>query len=348
MDGNTIPPETVATTLAPNITNPSAVSFFGIDLNVIIPLMIIVSILAVFSCIIFSKSQQELVKYGGPVFAAVIALGGILFGGDDPYNLRIAIAAIGLLGYVVVYATTRFIVFLIGNIKNKTHTPNTESQLDIVLPIDYKYSIDKRFVEDLPANVADLIHVSEEVRILTNEFIDNFAGLTNDNARHNALKAYFLNICYHLASLFSRETRVHVRILKDSKYQKYISTYAHTSLVPDVESMKDMSLNNGMISESFTKNCSLIKLYNPTLHEEGSRNKWKNYLTFALPQITHGGKPVFTMGISVTRKINDRFVFLNYCAIETIIGRYIDSILFQQQRCGLSEFIERYYFPNNP
>ena len=346
MDGNTIPSETVATTLPSNITNPSAVSFFGIDLNVIIPLMIIVSILAVFSCIIFSKSQQELVKYGGPVFAAVIALGGILFGGDDPYNLRIAIAAIGLLGYALCYFLTWSLLSII-NVKATKSANTGKSRLTITLPVNNIHPIDRRFLEELPANVADLTYVCAEIKELTDKFIIEFSNLTDDGNRDRALKVYFIKICYYLAMLIGGETRAHVRILKDAKYQRYISTFANDTNQKKANSgkMKDMSLDNKMISTSFSQRCSLIKLENLSLHEDGSNKKWQNYLMFALPQITHDNKPVFTMGISITRKISERLVFLNYCAIEQIIGTYIDSIL-DDPKCQLAEFVERFYFHN--
>ncbi|MBQ7097489.1 MAG: hypothetical protein IJN96_05365 [Clostridia bacterium] len=130
-------------------------------------------------------------------------------------------------------------------------------------------------------------------------------------------------------------------MLKDGVYQKYVATCdgAHGHEYND--SMKVMSYENKMINESFNHKCSLIKTANPTLHEDGNNRKWKIYLMFSLPQIVHDDKPVFSIGISITKKRNDLFYFLNYCEIETIIGRHIKCIASVPE---IKSFIENFYF----
>lgn len=353
MTADTIVAETLATVAtAPSTTDTilsQSLTLWGMELYVVICLLIIDFITALCTAIASSKFDNNLSKIICAVATPAISLFAVLFGDSDDYRIRIVTIAILLCGYFLFYFI--FSIFLTRRTCKSTSNAS-EVHLSIPLPINNTHDIDQRFLEDLPANVAELIHVSEELRILTNKFIKDFSKLTNDTKRHERLRGYFLAICYHLAALFSSDTRVHVRILKDSKYQKYIATYAYPNTgnkkapktPEDCQNMKDMSFNNQMIAQSYAHKCSLIKTLNDSLHENGSRQKWKNYLMFALPQVTHDGKPVFSMGISVTRKINERFYFLNYCAIESIIGRYIDSII-EDDKCDFLAFIERYYFP---
>lgn len=337
--------ETVSETLAAtNATTSASV----VDAPLIICLMVIVGVLAWGVHYTSQKAKEsgnipQLVSFW---LVPVITFLAILFGGDDNYRVRIIILALSMGGYMVFFCIFEwFGAWKREQRGSSTDGTNDKDTIKVTLPIQNVHTIDKRFVEDIPANVASIIHVSEEIRILTNNFTKSFAQQKDDTKRDEELRGYFLGICYHLATLFDHSTRVHVRILRGAKYQKFISTYAYQdgSFKPDVQKMKDMSYDNQMIAKSFEHQCSLIKSLNPTLHESGSRNKWQNYLMFALPQITHDNKPVFSMGISVTRKINERFYFLNYCAIETIIGRYIESVL-EDEKCGLGDFVERFYF----
>lgn len=341
--------ETTAETLAETIPQslvPTGESV--VDCQLVFCLMVIVGVLA---WGVYYTSQKAKESGNIPLvvsFWVVPALTflAILFGGDDSYRVRIVILAILMAGYVVFLG-----IFSWFNAwKRKQHNSSMEEatnkeSIKVILPIKHNHTIDQRFVEDIPANVASIIHISEEIRILTNNFKHSFSQQSEDTKRDEELRGYFLGICYHLATLFDYSTRVHIRILNGAKYKKYISTYAYQdgSFKPDIQKMKDMSYDNQMIAKSFENQCSLIKSLNPSLHESGSRNKWQNYLMFALPQITHDGKPVFSVGISVTRRIDERFYFLNYCSIETIIGRYIESVL-EDETCGLSAFVERFYF----
>lgn len=340
--------ETLAETITETMTVASeSVSANIVDIPLIICLMVIVGVLAwgVHYTSQRAKESGNISQLVSFWVVPIITLLAVLFGGDDGYRVRIIILAISMGGYMVFYSLFEWF----GTWKEQRNNLNNKSSdkdtIKVTLPLKKDHIIDKRFVDDIPANVASIIHVSEEIRILTNNFVQSFSQQTIDTKRDEELRGYFLGICYHLATLFDHSTRVHVRILKGAKYQKFISTYAYQdgSFKPDLQKMKDMSYDNQMIAKSFENQCSLIKSLNPTLHESGSRNKWQNYLMFALPQITHDGKPVFSMGISVTRKINERFYFLNYCAIETIIGRYIESVL-EDEKCGLSDFVERFYF----
>lgn len=335
----TVVAETTAETLAVSDT-----TILNLPLLICIAIIAFVLVWGVYCTL--SKQSGNLTKTISFWVTPAVALVAILFGGNDGYRVRIVIVAVLLAAYMICFwIFNAYNTWKHGKSNASNDVKKNDPPIEVILPINNPYTIEKRFVEDVPANVASVIHVSEEIRIHTNNFIASFSKQTDDAERDKELRAYFLGICYHLATLFDHTTRVHVRILKDGKYQKFISTYASQDgmLKPDVQSMRDMSYDNKMIAKSFEERCSLIMSLNPDLHEKGSRKEWKNYLMFALHQVKHNDKPVFSMGISVTRKINELFFFLNYCAIETIIGRYIESIL-EDKNCGLGDFIERFYF----
>ncbi len=323
-----------------------------LDPTLFVCLLLFSAVVAFFSVYLFDKFQNSKValqQYGIPLIPLVISIITVLFSDEDSYRVRIITLSILLVMYCCFVVLFGFIWNLcICRLKSVNTKTNALNPIGITLPLKKEYPISKQFVDDFPANVRLIVHVNEDIRILTDAFIAQFPKLKNDEERDSALRGYFLGICYYLATMFDRETRVHVRILKDSKYQKFISTYSNSGalggMTADTQRIKAMSFDNKMISESFRNRCSLIKELNPSLHEEGSRAKWINYLTFALPQVEHDGKPVFSMGISISRIGNNPLLyFLNYCTIEEIVGGFIERIL-DDPNCRLSDFIERYYF----
>lgn len=298
-------------------------------------LLLISFFLAIFTVFI-SKNTKS--KYTEILAIPVLFLCSFLFTDKDPINTRVEIIGILIVSYIVFYAIIAFLYWCILKLFGHANNTNDATDLSITLPFDYNHKIEEKFIDDFPANVDSLVHVSEEIRLLTESFINSFTQKPDDNERAIAVKSYFLGICYHLASLFDSSTRVHVRILKERAYQKYVATCNGWNEYG--EDMKIMSYDNKMINESFKNRCSLIKTINPSLHEDGNNRKWKNYLMFSLPQIIHDGKPVFSIGISVTRKRNDLFYFLNYCEIENIIGRHIQCIANIPE---IKSFIEKVY-----
>ena len=300
------------------------------------------------SILTFFISKKHNKFYTELLAIPILGLASALFSETEEHDIRIQIITILILSYVASYLLVHGIAYIYKLIKLQGNNPNTDKQLQVTinLPVNNKYVVDAKFVDDLPANVDSLVHVSENLHLLTENFISSFSQKTTDSERATELRSYFLGICYHLVSLFDSSTRVHVRILKDGSYQKYVATCASVSGGEYLKNMKVMSFDNKMIRESFSQKCSIIKSLNPSLHEEGSNRKWKNYLMFALPQITHDGHPVFTFGISITKKRNDTFYFLNYCEIESIVGHFIEKIM-DDNTCHLKEFIENYYFPSS-
>ena len=315
-----------------------------LDYTTVLCLCLISLVLALLSFFISLKNQNH---YAEGITIAAISFGGFFFSDNDGFQIRILIIAVLLVSYGVCYGAAHLIRFIYKKTQRDTNGENTQGKAMVVsLPIEYKYTVEKRFIEDIPANVDMLACKCENIRLLTADFKDKFSKLTDDSSKEKALKAYFLGICYHLASMFDSSTRVHVRILQGGSYQKYLATYEGSNGKEDLKNMKIMSLDNKMINESYKHRCSLIKTLNPTLHEEGSNSKWKNYLMFAIPFITHENRPVFSMGISVTRKVNELFYFLNYCEIEKIIGRHIEDIV-DTETCQFKDFVERYYFSSS-
>lgn len=314
-----------------------------LDFTTVLCLCLISLVLALLSFFISLKNQNY---YAEGITLAAISLGGFFFSDNDGFKIRILTIAVLLIAYGLCYGSAHLIRFIYKKTQRNSDGENAQEKAIIVsLPLENKYAIEKRFIEDIPANVDMLACKCENIRLLTADFKKKFADLTDDPSREKALKAYFLGICYHLASMFDSSTRVHVRILQGGSYQKYLATYEGSN-EEDLKSMKIMSLDNKMISESYKHRCSLIKTLNPTLHEEGNNSKWKNYLMFAIPSVTHDNRPVFSMGISVTRKVNELFYFLNYCEIEKIIGRHIEDIV-DTEKCQFKDFVERYYFSSS-
>lgn len=252
---------------------------------------------------------------------------------SQPYSLSIVLGFLFLLSFVLGFVL----------VKNKFQTKKyvtdyKTSKIAVKLPIDAKYSFDSHLIENIPSYVDSISYMCEAIRIATNEFILKFEEESIDEKRELLLQAFFTSICYTIATMFDNSTRVHVRKFNGHTYSKFVATYSRRLYST---SMKDMSFGNLMIEESFKKRCSLIKTLNPKLHEDGSSYKFKNYLTFALPQITKDNKPIFSMGISVTDKRNELLFFLNYCRIETLIGQYIADVAKNR---NFTDFIDRFYF----
>ena len=319
-----------------------------LNVDVYVWLILISLALSIFT-IFISRGKDN--NYTELIAIPVLSLIGFLFGDEDNFSIRIQVSAILLIAYVFFYFLLHGISYAISKLKGASRTAapvgsHPTNPISITLPLDSPHIIDNRFVEDIPANVDSLIHMSEKMQLVTKTFIQRFCSCSDDDARGVELRAYFLALCYHIASLFDNSTRVHVRILKSGGYQKYVATCEGAAGQEYKNNMKVMSLDNKMIHESFVHRCSLIKILNLPLHEEGSNHKWKNYLMFSLPQVTHENKPVFSIGISVTRKRNDLFYFLNYCEIESIIGHHIENIL-NDENCHLIEFVERFYFSSS-
>lgn len=309
----------------------------------LILISLVISLIAFFSC---RKNQNSSTQV---IVIPLLSAASLLFGSSDGFLIRIVSLTLLLIAYASFLGIFYIISYCINKIKLKKashHISSRLTELKMVLPIDNECIVDDRFIDDLPANVESLSRLIESMIHLKDSFISKFSTCENDNERSVRLKSFFLGVCYHLANLFDDSTRVHVRILTSDGYKKFVATCEGGNGHEYNKSMRTMSLDNKMISTSYTRKCSLIKTLNPTLHEDGNNRKWKNYLMFSIPQITYDGKPVFSIGISVTRKKNDLFLFLNYCEIETIICRFIEEIV-DNEECHLKDFITKFYFPSS-
>lgn len=306
----------------------------------LVAISLVVSIAAFF---LGEKLQNQLGKVIELIAVPIIPCIGFFFGDDESHEIRIHVIFVLVISYIIFCGLFHLAKYLLAKIYKPSDSNHSNTDLLITLPIGKSFTIDSKFIDELPANVDSLTHMCEGIGQLTREFIAAFNAAASDEDKNTSLRSYFLGICNHIATLFDFNTRVHVRILGEGTYKKFVACEEHHEYT---RNMSAMSLNNQMIEQSFNNKCSLIKTLNPDLHEEGinKNRKWKNYLMFALPQITHDGRPVFSVGISVTRKKNDLFYFLNYCEIETIVGNYIENIV---ENCSLKEFIDRYYFASS-
>lgn len=304
----------------------------------------LVSLSAVIAIITFVISLKHSHRYTELAAIPIVSVISFLFAEDEGFSIRIHVALVMLVSYSVSYG----FLFLIKHIISKlvsTAEKGNNAVMAVHLPLDYNLPVDNSFLDDVPANVSALLHLGLTLELLTHSFIERFCLAQDNSQKEDELKGYFLGICYHLSSLFEPSTRVHVRILKGGCYQKYIAV-CDNLLKENSKSMKTMSLENKMINESFKNQCSLIKTFNLSLHEDGSNHKWKNYLTFAIPQILHDGRPVFSFGISITKKKHDLLYFLNYCEIERLIGGFFEEIL-NDEKCAFKEFVEHYFFESS-
>ena len=303
------------------------------------------ALIALFSTIMAEMKNKNLNSYILPVSS----FGSLLFTSNESINTRAQVLALLLITYFsfLFFFTlvAKLAIFIYHRIKlGKGNNTEERGSLKVILPENYEFIVDQKYIDDLPANIEGLTILCDNLEEHTRGFCENFPKCQSDEDRKTHIKAYFAGICYILASLFDATTRVHVRIFDGSAYIKYFATYDHRQEYH--QTMKAMSYSNKMISKSYELKRSLIKSHNMNLHEEGSSPKWKNYLMFAIPQIVHKGKPVFSIGISIKRRRSDLFYFLNHCEIEAIIGRYIDRIL-DDENCHLAEAIEKLYFSSS-
>lgn len=273
----------------------------------------------------------------------------LLFSDADSIDVRSIVVGYSFGVYVVSTIICHIVEWLIKRRIASKSVTNTDAQkqgLIVTLPVDSPFRIDQSFVDNLPADVDSLIYMCNEIGALTTDFINNFSECATDRNREEIIRSYFLGICYHILDFFDDSVRVHVRILKkvsENKYiyDKFVATFNKNEYN---KAMQPMSEDNKMIQTSFKREQSLIASLNKELCEPGSRRKWKNFLTFALRSITYEDKPVFSIGISTARTKTDRLFFLNYCAIEAIIERYVEMMV---NNTGCKEFIINRYFPSS-
>ncbi len=300
-------------------------------------------VISVIIRIVAEKSNKNSVEIAAIVIIPIV---GNFFSDSDPINVRSIVIAYSLFVYLVCTLICHLIVFLVKKCKSILGESVPQEGLTVVLPRDAPFRIDQGFIDNLPADVDSLTHMCYEVGVITSSFTEQFPTLDTDQKRAELIRSYFLGICYHLLDLFDDSVRVHVRILKklsemDYIYEKYVATFNKKEYQ---RAMKPMSANNKMILTSYQNEQSLIASLNKSLCEPGSRQTWKNFMTFALRSVTYEGKPVFSMGISTARVKTDRLFFLNYCCIETIIERYVEIMVSTK---GCKDFIIKHYFSSS-
>ena len=304
---------------------------------------IIVLILALISFWISRRESYNITKYFQYLIIPIVPILALFFGEKDAYQLRMHTIAVLMLSYTALTLIINGISALFRNSsrRKKRESASSSNTVSIQLPLEATYSLDAKYADNLPSKMDALLYVNQTITVLTDQFISRFNAENTDDGKETVLKSFLQGLCYNLSSLFSINTRVHVRILSGVHYQKYVATIEHDKEYRS--NMTNMSLNNEMIQQSYSNTCSLVKSLNPTLHENGNNKRWKDYLTFALTQFVHEKYPVFSFGISITNNRDDKdmLIFLNYCNIESIIGRHFDYIVDQTD---MADFVQRRYF----
>ncbi len=303
---------------------------------------VIVLILAIVGYLIARNESYPIAKSFRYIVIPILPIFALLFGENEAHDVRIHTVTVLMLSYCVL----SIIVHLIGMAvtkttdKKKAHESGNNA-IPIQLPLEATFMMDAKFAEALQAKLASLNYEDHAISMLTQKCIRAFNDADSDDRKELVWKSYFCGICYHISNLFSFNTRVHVRILSDVHYQKYVATYEHDKEYKG--NMTNMSLENKMIQQSYENNCSLVKSLNPKFHEAGSNKKWKDYLTFTLAQFVHEDHPIFSFGISITKnkEDHDTLLILNFCEIEAIISRHIDDFI---ESTNIIEFVDKRYF----
>ena len=171
---------------------------------------------------------------------------------------------------------------------------------------------------------------------LTEQFVESYERYKDNKS--NFLNGYFIAICTYTSKyLFdSSNVRVHIRFLKDDKYEKLVAYLGSEEFSKPITTMDS---DKGMIFESGKLKRSLIKSLNMEYHLDGKNdNLWQEYITFAFYNLCYNGTPFLSMGISVkNREHYKQFLyFLNYYRIENIILSNVEKI---NDQCNIIEVI---------
>lgn len=245
---------------------------------------------------------------------------------------------------LIVNIACNLFLWLVRRFANKSVEIKEEAQkceqvIELIIPIECTWKVTAKVINDFPIYTNNVIQMCNDLKVLSDEFVDLFLSLDSDEERNHAIKSYFLGICTHMGTLFDVFTRIHVRVLRNNQYEQFIPPILGNRKYE--KTITPMSKDNKMIQYSYEEECSLIKSCNPLLHENGRNDRtWRDYLMFALPQITHEGLPVFSFGISVKKK-KQILRYLNFIGIEKVIGIYIDYV---NDRCQLADHIGRSYY----
>jgi hypothetical protein len=219
---------------------------------------------------------------------------------------------------------------------------NSNKLITVKLQRTFSWRLTSEIISSLPVRVSEIVHSCDKIDRATDKFIDRYNKLNSDSERAELLEIYFLELCNYLGLIFDHSSRVHIRILRNNQYEKFIASFDGQK---ETDPLAHMNLNNKMINTSFKHNCSLVKTCNPRLHQTAAHDDiWQDYITFAITRIAHRigrkDKPVFTFGVS-SRTPNDPILkILNFLKIEGVIGDYFKRICAETD---FRDFIARYY-----
>ncbi len=302
---------------------------------------ILVLLLAIAGYLVTRGEKDGIAKIFKYILIPIVPIVSLLFGENESHGLRIHTITVLTFSYSVLSV----IVHKIGNAISKRSNKKKSREggnnaIPIQLPLEATYMMDAKFAEALQSKLASLSFEDHVLSELTQQFIQAFNKAESDDKKELIWKSFLCAVCYHISNLFTFNTRVHVRILSDVYYQKYVATLERKEYKG---SLTKMSLENMMIQQSYANSCSLVKSLNPELHEAGNNKKWKDYLTFTIPQFVHENHPIFSFGISVTKNREDRdtLLILNFCGIESVVRRHIDDFI---EKTNIVEFVMNRYF----
>lgn len=203
----------------------------------------------------------------------------------------------------------------------------TADKLKITLPEHKELVITKEFLDVLPSHVDDLAAFIEGIKKETHSFLKKHNTVSYDD-----LKVYLtliaIQVLSHLFAKGAKDVRVHFRCFDEKKngYGKLVS------VIGGKESKRDLTFipydKANMIKKSFECKRALIKSHNIEYdYVSNNSTMWTEYMTGAFYNITRGGKPCLSFGISVKNaaRFKNVFNFLSYCKFETYLQDVIEQ-----------------------
>lgn len=210
-----------------------------------------------------------------------------------------------------------------------------KESLTLNLPEDSAYVITKRFVREIPYFVKHICNFENNIKKLTEDFMDIFT----DDAQYNAecLKGYFTGIGLYIANdLFgtsNEDVRTHFRVLKGNQYVQYSVVVGQR--ISDDKISDIPKEDSGIIGRSYELKKSLVASLNPDkVYNTGTQ--WEDYMTITYYNLVEDGYPFLSMGISIkySEQFKDMLYFLNYYKIEEILQVLMNSI---NKKCNIVE-----------
>ncbi|MGZ8219729.1 hypothetical protein [Methylomagnum sp.] len=155
----------------------------------------------------------------------------------------------------------------------------------IIIPVSFKYQIDRHFFEVLPRYIQSVSQFNHHVTSLTDDYVNSITLKLKQSNSATILRSYLLALNYYIGQLLFewRDVRVHFRKLntKTQQYEKYVANYRTGEEYK--EPLTPIPANDGLISEAAKLKRSLVYSANKDISfNTGSSHIWKDYITIEM------------------------------------------------------------------